>query len=279
MYREPYTVNRTKKLKTLVKNILSRFIPENNRYERIWILAKYDFKSRYYYNYLGVIWALIKPFFEFLVYYVVFTYFFPGAIENFALYLFLGLILWYFFLEGTNKGINILQQKRYLLENIPFNRGDLLISTTFSAFMAFMFNMVVYLLLSLSLGVIPFHSSIVYFPFLMTIYFLLVMGFGMILATISIHFKDIQHLWDMFMLAGLWLTPILYDKQMIIDNLPALIYINPVSGLIINVREVLLYGNDPDFQLLGFNIIYTIVIFAIGFFVFKSYSHKAAEKL
>lgn len=266
-------------MKTLVKNILSRFIPENNRYERIWILAKYDFKSRYYYNYLGVIWALIKPFFEFLVYYVVFTYFFPGTVENFALYLFLGLILWYFFLEGTNKGINILQQKRYLLENIPFNRGDLLISTTFSAFMAFMFNMVVYLLLSLSLGIIPFHVSIVYFPFLMFIYFLLVMGFGMILATISIHFKDIQHLWDMFMLAGLWLTPILYDKQMIVDNLPVLIYANPVSGIIINVREVLLYGNDPDFQLLGFNILYTIVVFAIGFFVFRTYSHKAAEKL
>ena len=104
---------------------LIQYLPENNRLERIWILAKFDFKSRYYYHQLGILWALIKPFFEFLVYYLVFTIVFKSDIPNYALYLFLGIILWNFFEEGTNKGITVLPQRIYLIENIAFNKSDL----------------------------------------------------------------------------------------------------------------------------------------------------------
>ncbi|MFK7934051.1 MAG: hypothetical protein AB8G22_11130, partial [Saprospiraceae bacterium] len=48
-------------------------IPANNRLERIWILAKVDFKKRYYHSSLGLVWALLNPIFQLSVYYTVFT--------------------------------------------------------------------------------------------------------------------------------------------------------------------------------------------------------------
>jgi ABC-type polysaccharide/polyol phosphate export permease len=105
------------------------------------------------------------------------------------------------------------------------------------------------------------------------------MGIGLIIGTLSIFLKDIQHLWDMLLLLGFWLTPILYDKTLIEENLPWLLYLNPVSGIIINIREVLLYARMPDFQMFGFTIIYAIVVFIIGYFAFNKYSHKIAEKI
>lgn len=255
------------------------YLPENNRLERIWILAKFDFKSRYYYHNLGILWAFIRPVFEFIIYYVVFTTIFSSSIPNYALYLFLGLILWSFFVEGSNKGIHVLLSKRYLLENIPFNKLDLFIASTFSAFLGFLFNFFAYAVLSFTLGIIPFNIYFIYFLLLMINLFLLTMGISLLLATISIYLKDIQHVWDMIILAGLWLTPILYDKTLIEEKLPALLYLNPVSGIIVNIRAVVLFNQPPDFTFFLFNFIYALLLFFLGYFLFGKYAHKAAEKI
>lgn len=255
------------------------YLPENNRMERIWILAKFDFKSRYYYHNLGILWAFIRPIFEFIIYYIVFTIIFASSIPNYALYLFLGLVLWYFFVEGSSKGIHVLLSKKYLLENIPFNKLDLFTSSTFSAFFGFLFNFFAYVILSLILGIIPINAYFLYFPLLIANLFLLTMGTSLLLATIGIYVKDIQHVWDMVILAGLWLTPILYDKTLIEEKFAALLYLNPVSGIMINIREVILYNRPPDLTFLLFNFVYASLLFLLGYYLFTTYSHKAAEKL
>ena len=66
------------------------WIPENNRLERIWLMAKFDFVTRYYGSFLGLFWALLKPLFQLMVYYVIFTVVFTTKTENFLLFLFVG---------------------------------------------------------------------------------------------------------------------------------------------------------------------------------------------
>jgi ABC-type polysaccharide/polyol phosphate export permease len=80
-------------------------LPKKNRLERIWILAKTDFKKRYYGTSLGILWALINPIFQLIIYYFVFSVFFKNDVPNFSLYLFSGLILWMFISESNKKGM------------------------------------------------------------------------------------------------------------------------------------------------------------------------------
>jgi len=246
--------------------------------ERIWLLAKIDFKKRYYDNGLGVLWALINPLCRFVVYYFAFTYIFPQKIQNYALYLFAGLVIWYFFAQGTRKGIKILKTKKYLIESIQFQHFDLFVASTLSAFYAFLFNLAAYFLVSLFYGVSVSPSTLWIFVLMLNI-IILVMAISVILGTINIYLRDIAHLWDIIVLAGFWATPIIYSHDITMIKLPFLQYINPVAGIVINIRETVLNGNAPYYHLLVYDLLFAIILFIIAKFMYNQFSHKAVEKL
>lgn len=253
-------------------------LPENNRMERIWVLAKVDFKKRYYNNSLGLVWALINPIFQVGMYYVVFTYMLKGRIENYALYLFCGLLFWMFFKEGSNKGLTIMKQKKYLIENIQFNKLDLFYSSTLSVFLGFLFNLMAYFVISLIIGT-PLHATAVFFPILVINIFLLALAVSILLSTLNIYIKDIVHLWSMVIMAGFWATPIFLPKEVFAGNLEMVLYINPLAGIIINARETILYGNYPDMTFLVWCFSYALLLLGVAIVLFKKFSHKAVEKL
>lgn len=258
---------------------IAHLLPENNTLERIWVLAKVDFKSRYYYHRLGILWALIRPMIELLVYYTIFKSLFKSEIENFALYLCGGLVIWYFFAEGTSKGISALLGKRYLIESVPFNKFHIILAATISASFSLAFNLLAYIIMSIILNAPPTWPFILYIPLILIILFLLVLGISAILSTLSIYLKDIQHLWDMVILAGFWATPIVYSENLIYENMPQMMYLNPVAPFAVLFHEVTLYHSQPSTDLIIQSIITSIVTCLIGFFIFNRFSHKAAEKL
>jgi len=263
----------------IFKPILER-LPENNRLELIWKLAQIDFKKRFYDNILGLFWALINPLLRVAIYYFVFVKIFNRGAQhdNFALFLFSGLLFWMFFSEGTRKGIKTLQQKKYLIENIQFNRIDLFISSTFSVFLGFMFNIFAYMLASLLLSVSP-TIHILLLPIPVINICILVLGISLLLATLYIYIKDIIHIWDLVILLGLWMNPIFYSGDSLREKFPILLYIMPTAGIIDNSRRMLLEGRSPDYQLMLFDFAYASIVLIIGVIVFNKYSHKAAEKM
>ncbi len=260
----------------LLRPVLER-LPENNRLERIWKLAQVDFRRRYYDNSLGLFWALLNPIFRVIVYYFAFTILFQSRTENFALYLFSGLIFWLFFSESTRKGLSILTQKRYLIENIQFNKLDLYYSAIFSVFLGFLFNFVAYIIVYIFVGINP-TWNILHIPILISNIFILALAVTILLSTIHIYFKDIVHLWDMAMLLGFWLTPIIYTPAQIPERYHFIFYLNPVSGIIINTRLTTLNASPPDYYLYFFDLAYAFGFLLLSVFLFKRYSHVAAEK-
>ncbi len=92
----------------MIAGILRDWLQRTNKIERIWLLAKIEFKLRYYENKLGLLWALLKPIMDIAIYYVVFQIIMKQDIPAFASYLFIGLILWNFFVESTTGTIQIL---------------------------------------------------------------------------------------------------------------------------------------------------------------------------
>ena len=265
------------KLITLKRRFFE-WLPENNRLERIWKLAQVDFRRRYYGNSLGLVWALLNPLFRVGIYYMVFTFLLNSRMENYALYLFSGLLFWMFFTEGTNKGLTILNQKRYLIENIQFNKLDLFYSAIFSVLLGFLFNLVAYLLISFASG-ISFYKTIIFLPILIANIFLLALAVSILLATLNIYIKDIAHIWAIAILAGFWATPIFLPVEAFDGKMQFLLYANPVASIIINAREILLYGNLPNMTFLIWGISYALILFGIAVFLFKKFSHKAAEKI
>ena len=255
-----------------------RRLPENNRLERIWKLAQVDFKKRYYNDKLGLVWALLNPLFKITIYYFVFSFVFKISIENYAIFLFAGLLVWMAFTEAATKGLSLIQSKKYLIENIQFNHFDLYISLTLSVFLGFTFNFFVYLLSLLAVG-IPWTVNLLYLPILFFNVFILCVGTALILTVIQIYLKDITHVWAIIVLAGFWSSGIFRRGELFLEAFPPLKYLNPFVGIVMNVRATSFDGVGPDWNMVLWNYLTGIVVLSAGVYLYKNYSHKAIELL
>ena len=252
-------------------------IPENNRVERIWILARTDFVLRYYGSSLGLLWAFLNPMFRILVYYFVFSYLvFKNRDSSFILYLFIGVITWMFFSQGTKKGMKALNSKRYLIENIQLNKLDIFYSSVITVSIGFCFNLFIYLLFSQFYHV-QYNWHLLFAPLLIFNMMLLIFGASLILSTLFIFFKDLDHIWDIVLLVGFWTVPIIWDQKFIFEYYSFMLYVTPITGVLINFREIFIYGNPLHWDLFFYDYAYTIFVILVGYLFFKKFSPLAAQ--
>lgn len=257
---------------------ISSLIPRRIQLERIWILAKTDYKLKYYDTFLGMIWAMIMPLVRLLIYWLVFSNIFNKKIDNYGLYIYSGLLLWMFFQQGTKKGITALRSKRYLMMNIRVQKLDIFASSLIASFLVFLSNFAVYLVFCIFFD-LPWSLNVLYMPIMILNVCILIFGFMLILATLHIFMRDISQLWDMLLLAWFWVNPIFFAKAIIFDTFPFLLYVNPLAGIIINFRATIMEGKPPDWNIVAYDYAYALIILAIGLILITKFYHKAAEKL
>ena len=261
--------------------ILKDWSRRSNKFERLWLLAKIEFKLRYYENRLGLLWALIKPIMDIVIYYIVFQTIMKQNIPAYASYLFIGLVFWNFFVESTSGTIQILNTKKYLYEYSNMNKLEIYVSTLFANSIGFGFNLFMFLLFynlvqSATPGLSPYNLWIV---LLYANVYLLSLGVSLILSNIYIIAKDITQVWTVFVSMLFFLSPIIYKKETFEQALPGFDYINPVAGIIINARRVMMDKTNPDFQLLGFDFALSVILVLAGLLLLNRLGAKAAEKL
>ena len=265
----------------MILGILKDWLNRSNKLERIWLLAKIEFKLRYYENKLGLLWALIKPLMDIAIYYVVFQIILKQDIPAFASYLFIGLILWNFFVESTTGTIQILHVKKYLYEYSNMNKLEIYISNLFSNSIGFFFNFIMFLLFYTFLEKESTGLSIQNFwiiPLFVNL-FILSLGMSLILSNIYIVAKDISQIWMVFVSFLFFLSPIFYKLSTFTTTLPSFEFGNPIAGIIINARKVMMEHSRPSFKLMAFDYGYSIVILLIGLLLLNKLGSKAAEKL
>jgi ABC-2 type transport system permease protein len=265
----------------MVLTVLRDWFSRSNKIERIWLLAKIEFKLRYYENKLGLLWALLKPISDIFIFYVAFELVLKQGVPHFVSFLFIALILWNFFVESTTGTIHILNNKKYLYEFTNMNKIEIYLSTIMSNCIGFFFNICLFVvyyqfidkgtpgLTWQALYIIPIFLNLVIFA----------LAFSIILSNIYILAKDITQVWMVITGIGFWLSPILFKLETFRESLPGLDFINPIAGIIINARNVMLYQKEPEWELLVFGWGYAIFLLLLGLLLLNKVGKKAAEKL
>lgn len=261
--------------------VLGDWIGRSNKLERIWLLAKIEFKLRYYENKLGLLWALLKPICDIFIFYIAFEVVMKQGIPNFISFLFIALILWNFFVESTTGTIQLLSTKKFLYEYTNMNKIEIYLSTIMANCIGLFFNFMMFLVyyqfidqgtLGLSwdaLYIVPIFLNLVLFS----------LAFSIILSNIYILAKDISQIWMVLTSIGFWLSPILFRLETFRNALPGLDYLNPISGIIINARNVILYQKPPEWDLFYFGWLYAVALIVMGTILLNRVGSKAAEKL
>jgi ABC-2 type transport system permease protein len=265
----------------MVSGVITNWFKRTNKLERLWLLAKIEFKLRYYENTLGLFWALLKPIMDIGIYFIVFQVIMKQNVPAFASYLFIGLILYNFFIESTSGTIQILNTKKYLYEYSNMNKLEIYVSTLVSNVIGFSFNLVMFVIFYQFIE--PDSQGITWYALwifpLFTILFLLSLGVSLILSNIYIIAKDITQVWQVVATLLLFVSPIFYKLSNFQAALPAFDYANPIAGLIINARRVMMQALPPDFGLLAVSVLYAMAFLGAGMYLLNSLGSKAAEKL
>lgn len=237
-----------------------------------------DFKLRYQNSYLGYLWTLFKPMLLFGVIYLVFSVFMKSPVPNYPIYLLLGILLWNFFAEATLIGMNTFLNKRDLVTKIYFPRATLIFASTVSSLVTLLLNLIIFFIFLGFSGVQPGPEAFFFILYLVEVY-LITTGITFILASLFLYFKDLQHIWEILLQIGFWLTPIIYPLTIVPEKYHRYIFLNPMARIIEYSRDIFIRHNIPDLKLNFVLLLMTAAIFGLGYYIFKTQESKIAEKL
>ncbi len=199
-----------------------------------------DFKLRYQGSALGYLWSLLKPLMLFAIMYVVFVHFlrFGEGLDHFAVSLLLGIVLWTFFTEATSQGMQAIVGRGDLIRKINFPKYIIVISATLSALINFVLNLVVVFVFMLFDGV-DFKWTALLFPLNVLELYAFALAVAFYLSAAYVKYRDISHIWEVFLQGVFYATPILYPLQMVMEyNFIAaqVLMLSPIAAIFQDAR-------------------------------------------
>ena len=263
--------------------MLKSVIKQNTR-DLISQFVKTEFKLKYNNSVLGFVWVLIKPMVNFLVIFIILSRVFPnGSIPYFPLYLLLGTIISGHFSEATLSGISSLLNKQNLILKVSFPRYVVIISAILLPAINFFINLSIYFFVAVVFfQKIPGIISILYFIFAYFMFFTLLVGFSLFTSIWNVKLRDIGSIWELVIQLLFWLTPVVYDinlikqKSSLIGNI--IDKLNPVSVFLTVTRNAFIYDQVTRPVLLLTWWLISIISVSVGYFYFKKNVKKIAEE-
>jgi ABC-2 type transport system permease protein len=204
-------------------------------------IALTDFKLKYQGSVLGYLWSLVKPLLLFIVLYTVFTQVFRigGSIPNYPIYLLLGIVIWNFFSELTGVSLGAIVQSGDLIRKVYFPRIVLVISRGVTALLTFFLNFIVVLIFMAYTKILPgFDSLLLIFIFFEL--FIVAVGTSFFLSALFVKYRDVAHIWEVFISAFFYATPIIYPLSFVPIKFQAVVILNPMAQIIQDARYVLI---------------------------------------
>ncbi len=246
--------------------------------ELIKILTISDLKVKYQSSVLGFAWSLLNPLLMMLVLYLVFSNVFNANQDNFALYLLIGIVSWRFMSIGSSAAIGAIVGKPSLVTKIYIPRQVLVMSVVLSSLISSIleFLVLVPLLIILGAGISPY---ILLFPFIHIIYFLIVYGLSLTLSALYVYYRDLNHIWDVLIQIGFFLSPIVYPLSTVPSHYLKYYMLNPITALMQMYRDVLLYHQLPALRDVALTVAFGLLIVIAGSIVFKKMERRFAEEI
>ena len=212
-------------------------------------LVKTDFKLRYQGSVIGYLWSILKPLLLFVILYVVFVRVmkFGANVPHFAVGLLLAITVWNFFAEATGMGMQAIVGRGDLLRKLNFSKPVIVASIICNALINLLITLAVVIVFSIINGVHYNWHVILVLPLLVELV-ALAFGVALLLATAFVRFRDIGPIWEVFMQAFFYGTPVIYPITQFSDthlSLARIMMLNPMAQIIQDMRFALTNANLP----------------------------------
>jgi ABC-2 type transport system permease protein len=114
-------------------------------------------------------------------------------------------------------------------------------------------------------------------PIVMIVEYILCLGIAMIVAALTVYFRDLQYILGIVTMALQYMTPVMYGSEMVPDWALPIFKANPMTPIIEMYREILYYKMVPNLLSLVYVLVIGILFIALGFFCFNKLQKGFAE--
>ena len=236
-------------------------------------LVKRDFKQKYKRTVLGMVWSVLSPLLMLSVMAFIFGQFFGRSIPHYVIYLFSGQVIFNYYIESTNEGMNALMNNARIFTKINVPKYLFLFSKNVSALINFGIILLIYFAFVWLDGIeFTWKFLTLIYPIVCLIFINL--GIGLILSALFIFFRDIQYLYRLFTQVVMYGSAIFYSIETMSENMQKVFYCNPIFCVIDYFRSVVIKNTIPELWHHGILAFYAIALFGIGCYVYKKYNYK-----
>jgi len=210
-------------------------------YYLLTILVKKDIKKKYKGSFLGILWSLFNPLLNMVVLTIIFSTLFNRSIENFPVYILSGRLLFGFFLSSTNTSMRSIISSADIIRKVYIPKYIITVSKIISNFIFFAISLID-LVIIMMVTKAHITLNIIYAPIYLLLLFIFTCGISLILATITVFFRDIEHLYGVFTTALMYASAIFYPAEIIPDRYQFILTLNPIYYFIKGFRNAVYYG-------------------------------------
>jgi lipopolysaccharide transport system permease protein len=252
--------------------------------ELLFILTRKELKVRYRGSVLGFFWSLLNPILTMAVYSFVFSIVLRAGIQEFMIFLICALLPFNFLANSVNIGSGSIISNSNLVNKIYFPREIIPLSIVFSNLINYLLELIA-LFIVLAIFGFKFYIFLYLLPVVIFIQLFMVIGITLLTSALNVFFRDLQHIITIVMMIWFFGTPIIYPLEMVPEKFQLFIKINPMTIYAAYYRNIFYYVKYPEGA--GFPSIQetmvalgiTMLIFFIGYFVFKKLDPRFAEKV
>ena len=236
-------------------------------------LVKRDFAKKYKRTILGMAWSMLSPLLNLLIMWLVFSNFFGNNVNHYAIYLFSGQLVFSYFTDATNLGMNSLVGNAAIFTKVDVPKYLFLFSQNVSSLINFGLTLLIFFAFVALDGIVfTWKYLLLLYPIICLIVFNL--GVGLVLSTLMVFFRDMQYLWGILSQLIMWMSAIFYTIDSYSYQVRCMFLANPIYLYIRYFRKIVLDGTIPTLQFHLLAAFYAIVAFGIGCYMYKRYNHE-----
>ena len=241
-------------------------------------LAKRDFLVRYKQAFAGIMWALIKPLINVLVFGFIASKInsTESTITNFV-YVASAMLLWQLFSSVFNDVSNSIIGNSNLFSKVYFPKIIIPLSTLLVCLVDFLISLIILIILFVASGQ-TIHWYIILAPVFIILTLINGFGIGLYFATINVKFRDIKFIVPVILQLGMYISPVIFSSQFYIERinnihpfLTWVFYLNPMVGSIEGFKYSL-FGGEAIYDMNHF--ILSIVVSFLFLFIGVKYFYK-----
>jgi lipopolysaccharide transport system permease protein len=249
-------------------------------------MTKREVVGRYKGSAMGLAWSFFNPVFMLVVYTFVFSVVFKarwgvGGEDSktlFAVVLFVGMIVHGLFAEVLNRAPSLILSNVNYVKKVVFPLEILPVISMAAALFHSMISLCV-LLIAFVIFNGYLHWTVVFIPLVLLPFIIITLGFAWMLAAIGVFLRDVGQLIGMVTTVMMFLAPVFYPVTAVPEQFRQWLLANPLTFIIEQAREVLIWGHIPNWTGLGIYTLAATLVAWLGYMLFQKTRKGFADVL